>query len=401
VKLPRCSTLTPMLFYAASGGAYALANLLLARRLPERSYAVFTLVLTMMTLAPALAAAGLDSVAVRGGLRFVPRVALRVWFAAGVVAVTLALATATYGVAPAGLGLIVVAGTAGGSTAVAAAEFQRRHRFALSLMLLHAPNYTLLLAAALVTLAGAGGAWLPLATMAAGFVVAAACAWWLVLAPSPQATGSSAVPWRDAFVLASTNVSGSIMTQLDRLIIPYLLPLGNLATYGALSSVAGSLFRVVQRGVGYALLPRLRAARTVAERRRLVAGEARLVAVVALVGSLLIWLVMPIVEHWLLADRYRFSGALVLATLVTGSAKLLQAFSRAAVTALADARELGLMNRFGWISLAISVAAAAIGARWGLVGVVYGVGLGWAFRTLAAIAIMYRHLHPVDHPAIN
>jgi O-antigen/teichoic acid export membrane protein len=399
VKLPRSSTLMPMFFYAASGGAYAFANLLLARRLPERNYALFTLVLTMMTLAPALAAAGLDAVAVRGGLRFVRRVALRVWLAAAAVAIALALATATYGVAPAGLGLILVAGTAGGSTVVAAAEFQRRHRFVLSLMLLHAPNYALLAAAGLGTLAGVGGAWLPLAAMAAGFVVAAACGWRLVLAPSPEATGSSAVPWREALALASTNVSGSIMTQLDRLIIPYVLPLGSLATYGALSSVAGSLFRVVQRGVGYALLPRLRAAPTVAERRRLVAGEARLVAVVALVGSLLIWLVMPAVEHWLLADRYQFSGPLVLATLVVGSTKLLQAFSRAAVTALADARELRLMNLFGWASLAISVAAAAVGARWGLVGVIYGVGLGWAFRTLAALAIMYQHLRPVEHPA--
>ena len=93
MKLPRISTLTPMLFYAASGGAYALANLLLARRLAEREYAVFTLVLTMMTLAPALAAAGLDSVAVRGGLRFVPRVGRRVWAAAAVVAAVLTLAS--------------------------------------------------------------------------------------------------------------------------------------------------------------------------------------------------------------------------------------------------------------------------------------------------------------------
>jgi hypothetical protein len=189
------------------------------------------------------------------------------------------------------------------------------------------------------------------------------------------------------------------MTQLDRLIIPYLLPLGNLATYGVLSSVAGSLFRVVQRGVGYTLLPRLRSAASVDERRSLVAREARMVAGAALLGSLLIWAAMPAVEHWLLADRYHFSGGLVLATLVTGCAKLLQAFTRAAVTALADARELGLVNLSGWASLAISVVAAAIGARWGLAGVIYGVGLGWLFRALAALAIMYRHLRPVEQPA--
>lgn len=389
----------PMMLYAASGGAYAVANLLLARRLPERDYAVFTLVLTLMTLGPPLAAAGLDGVAVRGGLRFVPPVALRVWLVAGIVALALGAAGATYDVGLVGMGLVAVAGTAGGGATVAAAEFQRRHRFTLSLMLLHVPNYSLLVAAVLMTALGAGGPWLPLSVMALGFAAAAGYGWWLVLREAGDGTGSAAVPWREAVSLASTSASGSVMTQLDRLIIPYLLPLGNLATYGVLSSVAGSLFRVVQRGVGYALLPRLRSAGSVAERRRLVAGEAQLVAAVAVVGSLLIWVAMPAVEHWLLADRYHFSDALVIATLVAGCAKLLQAFTRAAVTALADARELGLVNLSGWLSLALSVLGAVVGARWGLAGVIYGVAFGWIFRTIAALVIMYRHLRPVERPA--
>ncbi len=399
MKLLRSSTLMPMVFYAASGGAYAVANLLLARQLAEGEYAMFTLVLTMMTLGPSRGAAGLDGVAVRGGLRFVPGVAARVGLAAGVVAGAMGLVGFTYGVGAPGIALVMVASTAGGSAAVAAAEFQRRHRFALSLMLLHAPNYSLLLAALAVTAAGGADPWLPLGIMALGFVAAAACAWSLVLREPPSGQGSLGVPWREALSLASTNASGSIMTQLDRLIIPYLLPFGNLATYGVLSSVAGSLFRVVQRGVGYALVPRLRSAGSVDRRRRLVAGEARLVAGIAIAGSLAIWAAMPLVEHWLLADRYRFSHGLVLATLVAGCAKLFQAFSRAGVTALADARELRLVNLSGWASLLISIAGAAVGARWGLAGLIYGVAVGWLFRTLAALVIMHRHLRPAEQEA--
>jgi O-antigen/teichoic acid export membrane protein len=235
--------------------------------------------------------------------------------------------------------------------------------------------------------------------MGVGFAAAAGYGWWLVLRGGDAPRRGAMVPWREAFTLASTNASGSLMTQLDRLIIPILLPLGSLATYGVLSSVAGSLFRVVQRGVGYALLPRLRAAGDLAERRRLVAAELRLVGGVALGGSGLIWLAMPAVEHWLLADRYHFSGSLILATLVAGCAKLLQAFSRAAVTALADRRELGLVNLSGWISLGLSVVGAAVGARWGLTGLIYGASVGWLFRTAAALAIMYRHLRPAARPA--
>ena len=399
MRLPYASTLMPTMFYAASGAAYALANLVLARRLPERDYAVFTLVLAMMALGPSLAAAGLDGVAVRGALRFVPGIAVRVWLAAGLIALALGGASTSYGVGHRGAALIAVAATAGGATAVAAAEFQRRHQFAVSLTLLHTPNYALLIAVLLLTASGLNEAWLPLVGMTVGSMGAACWAWSRLLRQPPEVRGSAAVPWRDAFALAATNASGSVMTQLDRLIIPYLLPLGDLATYGALSSVAGSIFRVVQRGVGYGLVPRLRAAVSVGDRRRLVAGEARLVTAVALVGSLVIWSAMPIVEHWLLADKYRFSGGLVLATLVAGCAKLLQALGRAAVTALAEPKELELVNLSGWASLAIAVLAAAIGARWGLTGVIYGVALGWLCRALATLAIMYRHLRPVGEPA--
>jgi O-antigen/teichoic acid export membrane protein len=398
VRILRSPTLVPVFFYAASGGGYALANLLLARWLPERDYALFTLVLAMMNLGAPLAAAGLDGVAVRGRLRFVPSVSARIWLASSLVALALGIAGATYGLDLAAVAIIVVSSAAGGGTIVAAAEFQRRHRFALSLMLVQTPNYILLLAAVVVMALGASGAYLPLLVMTGGFLAAAAYAWWLVLRV-PQTVGSEVVPWREALSLAATGASGSILGQVDRLVIPYVLPLSALATYGVLSSVAGSLFRVLQRGVGYALLPRLRAAGSVAERRRLVASEARVVAAIAVVGSLAIWVAMPLVEHWLLHDKYHFSGALVLATLLVGCAKILHAFTRATVTALADARELGLVNLSGWLSLGLSVLGAAVGARWGLTGVIYGVGLGWLFRAVTALAITYRHLRPLQQPA--
>jgi Na+-driven multidrug efflux pump len=118
-----------------------------------------------------------------------------------------------------------------------------------------------------------------------------------------------------------------------------------------------------------------------------------------LVGCLVLWVATPAVEHWLLADRYHFSNALVLAALLAGCAKILSAFSKAAVTALADARELALVNLSGWASVALSIVAAVVGARWGLAGVIYGVGLGWLLRSLAALAVMLRHLRPAHRPA--
>jgi O-antigen/teichoic acid export membrane protein len=145
-------------------------------------------------------------------------------------------------------------------------------------------------------------------------------------------------------------------------------------------------------GVAFSLIPRLAAATDVSARRRLIAGEARLVLLIVVVGSVIIWLVTPPVERVLLAGKYHLSGALILSAIAAGVAKTLNAFSNATVTALAGRRELTLVNVWGWASVALSVAAAAAFARWGLAGVVYGVGLGWLARAVTGLAITFRHL---------
>jgi len=394
----RSPTMLSLLVFAGSGAAFALANLLLARALPESEYALFTLVLALMHLGSPLAGVGLDGVAVRGGLDASLPVLGRVLLAASVIALGLgAAAAAGYGIGVEAIGTVMLSTLAGGAMVVAAAELQRRQRFGTSLLVMQIPNMVLLLAAVLVMVMEGKAALPPLALATTGFVAAALAGWTLVLrGPSPRVVRE--IPWREAFSLGATNASGLLLGQLDRLIIPYLLPLSALATYGALSAVVGSLFRVLQRGVGYALLPRLRAAETIRERRRLVAQEVRMVGAVVVIGSLAIWLVIPAVEHWVLADRYRFSDSLVLAALVAGWAKLLTAFSKATVTALADDRQLALVNLSGWASVALSVVGAVAGARWGLTGVIYGVSLGWLARSVAALAITFRHLHPAVRP---
>jgi Na+-driven multidrug efflux pump len=83
----------------------------------------------------------------------------------------------------------------------------------------------------------------------------------------------------------------------------------------------------------------------------------------------------------------------VLAATVAGLAKVLNAFSKATVTALASARELSLVNILGWASVAVAaVAASAAAGPWGLPGVIYGVGLGWLVRAIAALVVAARHL---------
>jgi hypothetical protein len=276
---------------------------------------------------------------------------------------------------------------------VASAQFQSEQRFGASLALTQSPNIVLLLAALVVLLVRGTEAWLPLFIATLGFVGGAFYGWrpLLLQRRADPATGQP-ILWSEALTFAGLQASGLLLIQLDRLVIPHVLPLHDLATYGVLASTAGSLFRVLQMGVGFALLPRLRAAPDVPARRRLIAHEARMVGAIVLLGSAFIWLVIPVIERSFLAGKYHLSGALVLASIVVGVAKILNAFSKSTVSALADSRELRLVNLMGWASIAIALAAALVGARWGLAGVIYGVGLGWLLRALGSLYLTMRHL---------
>jgi len=53
------------------------------------------------------------------------------------------------------------------------------------------------------------------------------------------------------------------------------------------------------------------------------------------------------------------------------------------------------------VSVAIALAGAWVGARWGLTGVIYGVALGWFLRAGVTLALVMRHLRlPVSIPAV-
>jgi hypothetical protein len=196
--------------------------------------------------------------------------------------------------------------------------------------------------------------------------------------------------------LAGLDASGLVLVQLDRLVIPWLLPLNMLALYGVLSAIAGSVFRVLQMGVGYALIPRLRAAEGIARRRRLIRNEAWLVTGLMVAGSLAVAVAVPLVKTFLLHGKYELSAHLVLAVVVSGVAKVLNAFAKALVAGLALPDEVATVNLFGWLSVAVAIAAAAVGARWGLAGVIYGVGLGWLIRALVAFRICAPHLRAAE-----
>jgi O-antigen/teichoic acid export membrane protein len=396
-------TLRSMVVYALSGVGFTGSNLILARVLPTEQYAVFTLVIALGNLGYAIAPAGLDGVVTRRHLDASPALLAR----SALVAMAVGFAFAVFGLASYGLSLplsamLFVSAATGGLMVVAAARFQSEQRFARALALNQSPNIVLLLAAGASLLAGVPGAWLPVLISMVGFVAAAGYGWTALLREREgRPTGAVGFSWGEALAFAGLNASGLLLIQLERLVLPHVLPLADLALFGVVGAIAGSVYRVMQMGVGFSLLPRLRAATTVLERRRLVSHEARLVGGMVLLASAAIWLFTPLVERWFLAGKYHLAGPLLLAAIVSGVAKIANAFAKAVAAAVAEPRELSRINVSGWVSVGLAVAGAWIGARWGLTGVIYGVAVGWSLRAVVTFGFVMRHLRlPVSIPAV-
>jgi O-antigen/teichoic acid export membrane protein len=380
--------------YGAAGLGFAGANLILARVLPTAEYGLFTLVITLVNLGHALGTAGVDGVVTRRHLEAGPMLFRRSLSAALIVGLGLTIiGGAAYHLNIPNLLVVFVSTVAGGVMLVAAARFQSEQRFGISLALIQSPNLVLILAALAVVLSNGDSAWLPLLISAAGFVLAALAGWWVLFSARKSRPGQEhRFPWGEAISFAGLNAAGVLLVQLDRLIIPHVLSVHDLATYGVLAAIAGSLFRVLSMGVGYTLVPRLREASGIPQRRALVAHEAKVVGAIVAAGAAMIWFVTPILEHWFLGGKYHLAGSLIVAALITGVIKLANSFTKAVVSALATPAELSVMNLLGWGAVALAIPAAFVGARWGLAGVIYGAALGWLLRATAGLYVGLRHL---------
>ncbi len=276
-QLWRSPTLRSMVVYGAAGAGFAGANLILARVLPKDEYGLFTLVIALMNLGYSLAPTGVDGIVNRRHLEAGPSLLRRVVLASSSVAVIFAaIGLFAYDLSPMLALLLFISTAAGGALLVAGAKFQSEHRFAISLTLIQSPNIVLLFAALAVFVLHTTSAWPAILISSAGLVIAAIFGWSVLFRErhgKPQR--ESGFAWKEALSFAGLEVAGLTLVQLERLVIPHVLPMTEMATFGVLAAIVGSLFRVMQMGVGYTLLPRLRASTTVVQRRKLIAHEAQ------------------------------------------------------------------------------------------------------------------------------
>ena len=185
-----------------------------------------------------------------------------------------------------------------------------------------------------------------------------------------------------------------LLVVVERLSIPRLLGVEQLATFAVLTAVASSPFRMIQRGVGYTLLPRLKAAQSRHERRQLLASEATIACLGAILCGIVVWMIAPLILSWLLEGKYLIGKPLIAAAMFGGVGMVLNNYFSTIIRALGSDQELIRLAKFAWGSLLIAFTSIIIGSQWGLVGVIFGAAFGWYVNAFGCLHVNLTH--PVD-----
>lgn len=184
---------------------------------------------------------------------------------------------------------------------------------------------------------------------------------------------------------------GTLSLQIERIVIPILLDLKDLALFGVLASVAIFPFRLLASGVGFTLAPRLIGAEP-ARRQAIVLAEARPLLAVIIVATAGLAVCGPLLATMVTGGLYAIGPALVFAACVNGVGKVAMAFPRAMLTAAGSPADLVLLNGWGVVGLALTVSGALAGAAYGITGLLWGATLGGAIPTLFTLHLAWRRL---------
>jgi len=392
----RSPALQVSVLHGFAGLGFPLANLLLAGALAPQDYALIALVVSLINLSFPLSPLGLEKIVIRKKLKATPLLLARGTAASVLTAtVTFFIGLFLYRLGIRELLFVWISVAAGGVAFLASAKFQSLERFAVSVVLAQSSCYFFLLAALVTVGFGIKDTIAPLAILVGGHVLTAILGWRKLLKEgSGEREKERGFSYAEALSLAGATGALQFMMQLERLIIPKVLSLEVLATFGVVAAIVIAPFRVLQMGAARTLFPQLRNAPDVEARRRLLVREGVVMAVVAAAICVVFWYVSPFAVRKLFKGKYELSSALVAAGLAAGLVRLANSFIMSAVTALCSAKELFHWNLLSWVFVILGGAAAVAGARWGLVGVVFGASAGWLGRIVLGAWLVKGHLSP-------
>lgn len=387
------SSLFAALGFGLSGAAFTLGMLLLARVLPVEAYGRFTLAVALFNIFGLLSPIGVDQLFLRGPMR-AGRGLLAFLILSGLVVGGLvgAIAGQLGGLHRVEAWLTALAIAGGGLVAATSTGLRAWGVPGASMLLAISASFVLLLAGAMTVLLGLKGGAMPLAIFAAGNIVFGAIGWGLLRGRAKDGdAGHPARRWREAGSMLGLVALATLSLQIERIVIPILLDLKDLALFGVLASVAIFPFRLLASGVGFTLAPRLIGAEP-ARRQAIVLAEARPLLAVIIVATAGLAVCGPLLATMVTGGLYVIGPALVFAACVNGVGKVAMAFTRAMLTAAGSPADLVLLNGWGTVGLALTVCGALAGAAYGITGLLWGATLGGAIPTLFTLHLAWRRL---------
>lgn len=380
--------------FALSGLAFALGTLMLARSMPVEAFGQLSLAIALFNVFGLLAPMGVDQIMLRHHIDPSPKLLTMLGVSGILLGGIVGAGYSYFNALPGGDSTaLAIAIAAGGVIATLAALARSRHREFPALLLATAASWMLLLIGAASLLFSMKGLLLPLALFAGGNVLAAA-AGWHILGKKPLASvlTPAAIPWGEALSLLGIAAIGTLVLQLERLIIPSIIGISALAQFSVLASVAIFPFRLLTASAGFSLVPKLRSATSLSQKHLLIKHEIVSIVGLLVVATLGIVVLAPLVTPILTGGRYQISVGLALAACFNGYAKVVQSFARALITACGSPADIAHFNRLGWVGLATSIAGAFAGSAWGLTGLLYGVTIGSMVGTVPSLMLAQRKL---------
>jgi O-antigen/teichoic acid export membrane protein len=381
--------------FGFGGATFTIGNLILARVLSSAEFGLLSLFIGVISVAGPSAPMGMNHVLARRGLPLGAGLRRTALVTCLLIGLATALVCATlYHLSMPLLVSVLIATVAMGLAQSVTAHFQSQRQFGLSIPFTQVSNWVLAPIGVLAWVCSITTATLPAIIIALATAIAAAVGWFMVARGTTDGKPQPAPPglWGEAISLMSINVAGSLLLQLERLVIPMTIGIENLALFGVAASLVGSPFRMLQTAINFTVVPRLRVASASSERRQLLRREFLLIAVVMGPASVVLWLLAPPLAHWFLGGRYDLSNAVIGAMIISGFLKVLSAFGTAVVSALAPDRGLWLLSTASWTCIALSVCLAFAFRPWGLTGAIYAVSAGWLVNTIIAFWISLPHL---------
>ena len=365
--------------FALGGAGFALGNIILAGVLPPAQFGVLSLVMALMQFGLSCGPLGMDVVVKRHRPRVTRALLGRVLGTALVAGGVIALAaSATYTLAPVAIAATFLGAVLAAGNNTVAAVYQSRGLMGWALALSQGPNFVFLVLAVLALAFGIDSAGPVLAGVVAGYLLTNLVGWWRARRDQSQlAPLNGRLALREALASVSIGLSLQLLWQLERVAIPKLTSLDDLATYAVLAAIIGAPFRATQIGIAFTLIEKLRSARDAAAARAVLRHELLVAAVIVAgaVGTVL--LVSPLVLHWYLRDKYVIGPALMTVTIAVGLVRVCEGFTTTVITAFGDTAALARISALGWLGLLVGIGAAVVGSRFGLVGIVGGTFCGW------------------------